>query len=191
MSSTSTATEKPAIPPGRGGAASGSGAPRSHPYRQWKVYRQRHLVIGASREDPATYPKAKAIQSLLEEHLPEARARVARARTRRRLADLLATDQIPILLLSREDAVALAGGRPPFRRSVAIRVLWQFGDLVMVVRPSFPSAHARMLARTFAAHGEPVANSSPTPVHTDVPLHEGLHTASDGQPMPTDAERAE
>ena len=91
MCSTSSATERTVIPGGRAGrrallaAALGGAlllvpgrALLAHtPYRQWKVYRQRHLMIGASREDAATYPKAKEIQGFLEEHLPEASARVA------------------------------------------------------------------------------------------------------------------
>ena len=141
-------------------------------------------MIGASREDAATYPKAKEIQRFLEEHLPEASARVARARTRRRLKDLLATDQIRIVLLSVEDAVALGHGRPPFRSPVAVRTLWRFGGHAMIVRPSFPAAHAWMLARTFEAHGAALAGSSPTPAHAEIPLHEGVRIALGGGPMP-------
>ena len=141
-------------------------------------------MIGASREDAASYPKAKEIQAFLETHLPEASARVARARTRRRLADLLATDQIRIVLLSIEDAVALGRGGPPFRSSVEVRALWRFGDHLMVVRPSFPPAHAWLLARSFADHGSAIAGSSYAPVGGAVPLHEGTRIARDGGPMP-------
>ena len=198
MCSTSSATERTVTRQGRAGrrallAAVLAGAALlgpvrallAHtPYRQWKVYRQRHLMIGASREDPASYPKAKEIQAFLEKHLPEASARVARARTRRRLADLLATDQIRIVLLSIEDAVALGRGSAPFRSPVKVRTLWRFGDHVMVVRPSFPPAHAWMLARMFEEHGEALKGSSPTPAHTEVPFHEGVRVARDGGPMP-------
>ena len=141
-------------------------------------------MIGASREDPASYPKAKEIQAFLEMHLPEASARVARARTRRRLADLLATDQIRILLLSNEDAVALGHGRLPFRSPIAVRTLWRFGDHVLVARPSFPPAHAWLLARTFEEHGVALTGSSPTPAHAEIPLHDGVRIALDGGPMP-------
>ena len=154
------------------------------PYRQWKVYRQRHLRIGASREDAATYPKAKEIQAFLETYLPEASARVARARTRRRLADLLATDQIRIVLVSIADAVALGQGRPPFRSAVEVRTLWRFGEHLMVVRPSFPPAHAWILARTFAEHGAALADSSSATAHVEIALHEGVRIALDGGPMP-------
>ena len=146
-------------------------------------------MIGASREDKASYPKAKEIQAFLETHLPEASARVARARTRRRLADLLATDQIRIVLLSIEDAVALKRGGPPFRSPIEVRTLWRFGDHVMVVRPSFPEAHAWILARTFAEYGAALAESAPVPAHAVIPLHEGVRIALDGGPMPPPPER--
>ena len=198
MCSTSSATERTVIPRGRAGrrallAAALAGAALlvpgqallAHtPYRQWKVYRQRHLMIGASREDEGSYPKAKAIQAFLEMHLPEASARVARARTRKRLGDLLATDQIRIVVLSLGDAVALGRGAPPFRGPVEVRTLWRFGDHAMVVRRSFPPAHAWMLARTFLEHGTTLAGSSPAPAHAEVPLHEGVRTARGGGPMP-------
>ena len=199
MCSTSSATERTVTLQGRAGrrallAAALGGAALlvpgrallAHtPYRQWRVYRQRHLMIGASREDAATYPKAKEIQSLLETHLPEASARVARARTVRRLADLLATDQIRILLLSVESAVALGRGASPFSSPVEVRTLWRFGEHAMVVRPSFPPAHAWMLARTFQEHGAALTGSSPAPAHAEVPLHDGARIARDGGPMPS------
>ena len=141
-------------------------------------------MIGASREDAASYPKAKAIQAFLETHLPEASARVARARTRRRLADLLETDQIRIVLLSVEDAVALGRGGPPFRSPVDVRTLWRFGAHAMVVRPSFPPAHAWILAQTFGEYGEALAGSSASMAHPEVPLHEGVGIALNGGPMP-------
>ena len=150
-------------------------------------------MIGASREDPASYPKAKEIQAFLETYLPEASARVARARTLRRLADLLATDQIRIVLLSIVDAVALARGGPPFRSPVEVRTLWRFGEHAMVVRPSFPPAHAWILARTFEEHGGALAGSSSATAHAEIPLHEGVRIALDGAPMPpppTDARDA-
>ena len=55
----------------------GVGEGQAHtPYSQWKVYRQRHLLIGASREDAPTYPLAKSITAVLNENLPAARATV-------------------------------------------------------------------------------------------------------------------
>ena len=199
MCSTSSATERTVIAQGRAGrrallAAALAGvvslvpgrALLAHtPYRQWKVYRQRHLMIGASREDAESYPKAKEIQAFLETYLPEASARVARARTVRRLADLLATDQIPIVLLSTEDAVALERGGPPFRGPVEVRTLWRFGGHVMVVRPTFPRRMPGCSRGHFWNTARRSPDPSPAPAHAEVPLHEGTRIARDGGPMPS------
>ena len=49
------------------------------PYGLWVVYRKKHLLIGCHRGDPETYVLAKRVVGLLEEHLPAAKSRVARA----------------------------------------------------------------------------------------------------------------
>ncbi len=150
------------------------------PYRQWQVYRQRHLVIGASREDAESYPKAKELQAFLGEHLPEASARVARARTLKRLADLLATDQLKVVLLSLDHAEALMRGRAPFAFAVPdLHALARFGNHVLCARTVFPDAHAWILAWTFAEHGQ-----AERPSGLPVPLHHGVELALAGVPMP-------
>ena len=150
------------------------------PYRQWQVYRQRHLVIGASREDAGSYPKAKELQAFLEEHLPEASARVARARTLQRLADLIATDQLRVLLLSLGDAEALMRGDDPFAYAVPdLRALARFGDHLLCARTEFPDAHAWILAWAFAEH-----DRAGQPAGLPVPVHTGVELALAGEPMP-------
>ena len=42
------------------------------PYRQWQVYRQRHLLIGTSKADSPTYPLGQKIAEVLATHLPGA-----------------------------------------------------------------------------------------------------------------------
>ena len=54
----------------------------------------------------------------------------------------------------------------------------------MIVRASFPAAHAWILAQTFEAHGAGLPGASPAPAHAEVPLHEGVRIARDGDPMP-------
>ncbi len=161
---------------------------RAHtPYRQWKVYRQRHLVIGASREDADSYPRAKALQAFLERQLPEASARVARARTRQRLADLLATDQLKVILLALEDAAALMRGEAPFAAPIPdLAVLGRFGSHVLCVRSSFPVTHAWLLSHAFAEFPGVSA-----PGGLPVPMHPGVQAALAGQPMPEDPAGAE
>lgn len=190
-SSTSSGTE---VPCSRGAPATrrallgaclagalGAVPARAHtPYRQWQVYRQRHLLIGASREDAGSYPKAKAIQAFLAAHLPEASARVARARTLRRLADLVATDQLRVVLLSLADADALTRGDPPFALAVPdLRALARFGGHVLCARSTFPDAHAWILAWTFIDHDRFESTNG-----IAIPLHHGVQLAQRGEPKP-------
>ena len=90
------------------------------PYRQWSVYRQKHLLIGCCRADPPTYPLAKRVAGVLAEWLPESRSRVSRAPDQERLASLITTGQLEVMLFSRGDATALNASRgcrhePPAR----------------------------------------------------------------------------
>ena len=55
------------------------------PWGQWQVYRMRHMLILSVIEDENSYPFSKEIISSLEQVLPEARARPARARGYRRV----------------------------------------------------------------------------------------------------------
>ncbi len=137
-------------------------------------------MIGASREDSESYPKAKAIQAFLNEELPEASAQVARARTLQRLADLVATDQLKVVLLSLADAEALMRGDPPFALAVPeLQALAQFGDHVLCVRSSFPDAHAWILTQTFTEYDQ-----ASEPAGLPVPVHQGVQLALAGEPMP-------
>ncbi len=137
-------------------------------------------MLGASRDQEGSYPAAKALQAFLEEALPEARARVARARTRRRLGDLLATDQIPIILLSPHDAVGLTEGQAPFREPIPdLRVLAHIADYVLCVRSTFPEEHAWILTHALTDHGK-----AGDPNTLPVPVHKGTLAALAGEPAP-------
>ena len=84
------------------------------PYKQWDVYRRKHLLIGANKADPPTYELGKKIAELLAAELPESRARVARAPHAWRLASLLTSDQIQLILLGEQDLQGLRDGRDGF-----------------------------------------------------------------------------
>ena len=69
------------------------------PWGQYHAYRQQHLLIMSTREDVPTYPFSKQLVEFINQELPEASARPARARTFKRVQSLLSTGQIPLLLL--------------------------------------------------------------------------------------------
>ncbi len=147
------------------------------PYRQWQVYRAKHLLIGANKAEPPTYELGKKIAALLETELPESRARVARAPHAWRLASLLTSDQIQLILLDRDDIDALRHGQGGFEAFgvTDLRVLYQFGDYWLVSRPDFPDIHAKLVTQVLAEHGVSIAKrQAPPSENAPAPAHEGI-----------------
>ncbi len=157
------------------------------PYRQWKVYRQKHLLIGTSRGDEWSYPLGQLVATVLSDNLPSSRAQVSRAPDRGRLASLISTGQMPLVILSRADAGALAEGAAPFVEfgGVALRALFRFGDYLLVSRPDFPERHAYLVAGTLAAHAGELPDAAPLAQgEGPLPVHAGALAMSRGQPPP-------
>ena len=157
------------------------------PYRQWKVYRLRHLLIGTSRADAPTYPLGQRVVAVLAKHLPQSSPRVTRARTVSRLGDLIRTQQIRTLLLSRAHARALAAGEKPFAPGapIPVRVLFLFGPHLLVTDAGFPDHHAYQVTATltqYATHLPGAAAPDESLVH--LPSHPGSLAAVRGDPMP-------
>ena len=146
------------------------------PYRQWAVYRRKHLLIGTNKADPPTYELGKKIAALLAEELPESRARVARAPHAWRLASLLTSDQMQLVLLGERDLLGLRDGRDGFEAfgPTLLRALYRFGDYWLVSRPDFPGEHASLVIRTLAEHGAGLAKRQGLPSKDEpVPPHPG------------------
>jgi hypothetical protein len=161
------------------------------PYRQWQVYRQRHLVIGTSRADAPSYALGKRIVFVLLEHLPESSARVTRGPDPWRLASLLTTSQLDVVLLSTEDALALQDGRAPFEAfgATEMRALARLGTHLLLTRPDFPDRHAYLVAMTLGEHGD--ALEAAVEITGDViPAHPGALAYALGAPEPAGPEVA-
>lgn len=162
-----------------------SAAQAHTPYRQWKVYRQRHLLIGASREDTPTYPLAKGIVAALNEHLPNASARVTRARTRYRLGSLFSTDQLQFILVSESDVTDIANGQGDFSEfgPVELGIVYQFGVHLLIARTNVPDHHAWLITRTLMDYGSSIPGAT-TPEKYSSALHPGTRTAIRLEPQP-------
>ena len=157
------------------------------PYGQWQVYRQRHLMIGTSKVDPPSYQIGQRIAGVLVTNLPESSARVARGPDAWRLASLLTSGQIEVVLLRTAETVALRDGRPPFEAFGATRLcsLFAFGDHWLVCRPDFPDRHAYLVVETLAIHGDLTLAGSPAdPARSPVPVHPGALAFLRGEPVP-------
>ena len=70
------------------------------PWGQHEVYRQMHMLIMCSKKDEGAFEFTKNLIIILDEYLPEAKARAARTRDAERLTDLLSTNQIPLAIVS-------------------------------------------------------------------------------------------
>ena len=157
------------------------------PWGQYHAYRQQHLLIMSTREDIPTYPFSKLLIEVINQELPEASARPARARTFKRVQSLLSTGQIPLLLLSKKNARALIQGIGPFRKFGKTKsfVIYNFGDLVLLAEPNFPNRHAWQLTKVFM---DPISSSigakSPLKTRQVADIHEGTMMALNGENIP-------
>ena len=164
------------------------------PYGQWQAYRQGHLMIGTSKEDPASYRIGQRIVGVLATNLPESGAQVARGPDAWRLASLLTSSQIEIVVLSTEDLVALRRGRPPFDAfgPTPLSSLFTFGDYWLVCRPDFPDRHAYLVVETLAIHGDlTLGGGLADPARSPVPVHPGALAFLRGAPLPAPVVAAE
>jgi hypothetical protein len=138
------------------GAAALAAAPSAHahtPYRQWVVYRRRHLLIGCHKRDPTAYARAKAVEARLAAALPEARARTARAPDAARLASLFATDQLHVGLLRAGEAAAMRAGRAPFAPygAVPLTTVGGLGEHLLCAVAGFRDEHVALVMDALAA----------------------------------------
>jgi hypothetical protein len=157
------------------------------PYGQWQVYRRRHLMIGTSKADPPSYPIGQRIVGVLATSLPESSARVTRGPDAWRLASLLTSGQIEVVLLSAGEVVALRQGRPPFEAfgPTQLRSLYTLDDHWLVCRPDFPDRHAYLVVETLAIHGGlSLGGGPPDPARSPVPIHPGALALLRGAPLP-------
>jgi hypothetical protein len=161
------------------------------PYGQWQVYRRRHLMIGTSRADAPTYPLGQRVAEVLATYLPESSARVTRGPDAWRLASLLTSGQIEVVLLTTAALVALRDGSTPFEAFGATRLCslvvfgGQGGAHWLVCRPDFPDRHAYLVVETLAIHGDlTLGGRTPDPATSPVPLHPGVLAYLRGEPVP-------
>jgi hypothetical protein len=160
------------------------------PYRQWILYRQAHLLIFTSRDDPVSDALGERIAARLREVLPESKARVARAPHAARIASLITTGQADIAVLSRANAAALFRREAPFQDSspVALRVLVQTEQYQLVCREDFKDEHAYLVAEALA--GDPKEPKLTVPAialdeASSVPAHAGAVAFARGEKLGT------
>ena len=155
------------------------------PYKQWDVYRRKHLLIGTCRADPESYPLGKRLVAIITDAIPESHARVTRARDQRRLASLITTGQLELIVLRVDEAVRLARGEEPFAEfgPFPLRLLFAIGDRALVCREDFPVRHAWLVSRALG-EGYPAASGLAAAGQGELLLHPGASAYLAGEPTP-------
>jgi hypothetical protein len=157
------------------------------PYRQWQVYRRKHLLIGTSKADAPTYPLGQKIAEVLATYLPESSARVTRGPDPWRLASLLTTGQLEVALLSQSDVAALRDGFAPFEAfgPTELDALFAFEGYLLVCRPDFPAHHAYRVVQTLSEHADLIAGARFVDAAVSpVAIHAGARAYAMGKPVP-------
>jgi TRAP-type uncharacterized transport system substrate-binding protein len=151
-------------------------------------------MIGTSRADAPTYPLGQRVAEVLATYLPESSARVTRGPDAWRLASLITSGQIEVILLSADHVLALRDGQAPFEAFGATRLCSLFvfsdqgGDHWLICRPDFPDRHAYLVVETLATHGDlTLGGRMPDPVASPVPIHPGALAYLRGDPLPAPA----
>lgn len=165
---------------------------RAHtPYRQWKVLRQRFLLVHSSRTDPASDDIAEELVKILDRVLPEARAMVARARDQQRIASLMTTGQAVLSVMRADQAEDLYRRRGEFIDYDGGQLRWlvAIGDYRLVTVASFPRHHAWLVTAALAENGAALGILVPHNgvAHGPMPPHEGALAFANGESL--DAQR--
>lgn len=161
------------------------------PYSQWKIFRQRFLLIHTNREDLAGDAFGDAVAAALLERLPASRAQVARGPTHGRIASLMSTGQADVAVLSTELAWALTRAAPPFQDYVptALNVLVENGRHQLVCVDRFPRHHGYLVAQALMADGAGLGVSIPQRearsalLENHLPTHVGALAFARGEPL--------
>jgi hypothetical protein len=155
------------------------------PYRQWKVMRQRYLLVHSTRTDPRSDEIAEKLVAIMQRVLPEANAMVGRATNEQRVASLLTTGQAVLAVMRQEDARDLFLTRGAFGayQGAQLRLLARVEDRVLMTVESFPAHHAWLVAAALVENAEALSIRVPHSIQGEVPVHAGAASFARGEPL--------
>jgi hypothetical protein len=159
------------------------------PYRQWRVMRERFLMILSSRTDPESDAIAERLAAILQDVLPEANAIVSRAPQEERIASLLTTGQVRLAVMSTTAAMALHHRQGNFRdyEGGKLRVMLEIDGHALVTVDDFPRHHAWLVTSAIAEHAGDlqvtVPDSERSPPDGGIPVHRGSLGYRRGEPL--------
>ena len=146
------------------------------PYRQWKVLRERYLLVHSTRSDAGGDQLAEALVAVLQRVLPQANALVSRTRDEKTLAGLLTTGQAVLAVLRAGEAQEL------YRRDGAmLRRLLSIDGHDLVTVESFPRHHGWLVSAALLENKGALPIKLPEP--GVVPIHPGSKAYAGGEPL--------
>jgi hypothetical protein len=157
------------------------------PYRQWKILRQRFLLVHSTRSDPVSDEIAGRIVEVFDRVLPQAKAMVARAPDEQRVASLMTTGQAVLAVMQADEAADLYLSRGAFGDydGEQLRAVVAIDDHLLVSVASFPRHHAWLVTSALIENGAAPAVRLPDDANAggEVPLHEGAAAFARGEPL--------
>jgi hypothetical protein len=158
------------------------------PYRQWMVYRETHLVIITSRDDPGSDDLGEKLAAIVRTALPDSKAAVARGPRVQRIASLISSRQADVGVVSRPNALAMYRGDPPFAEygPIPLRVLVQDAHYQLVCRDDFLPQHGFLVAEALMESGADLGLSIPgrdAVAAGAIPPHAGALAFAEGEPL--------
>ena len=156
------------------------------PYRQWFVYRARHLIVVTDELRPEAFALASAVASAIAARWPETKAVAAAAKSPLEVVKLLDSGQLDVGLVPAAVAAQALHGQGGFegRGEVPLRAVAALGDDLLVVLASFPRQRAHDIAqalvesRTGSGLGKKTSLRGPA----TIPLHPGALAYYQGAP---------
>lgn len=171
-------------------AAAGTLLPGHSPYRQWYVYRARHLVVVTDEARPGALAIASAVASAIVARWPQTKAVPAAAKTPVEVVKLLSTGQLQVGLLPAAMAVAAYEGRGRFADDgrVPLRAVAVLGGDLLVVLESCDRQRAHDLAQALAESRAlgPLAEKPLLRGPAPIPFHPGALDYFEGRTAPED-----
>lgn len=155
------------------------------PYRQWDIFRKRHLQILTSRSDLEGDSTGDVWVELLLERLPLSQAMISRARDMRRVASLLKTDQAKLAVLSYADAQVMVSGVAGFEEylPMPLQLMLDNGKHVLVARDNLPLHHAFVITATLLEEAKSLGLTVPLEGRFGMSVHPGARSAALGEKL--------
>jgi len=156
-------------------AAAAALLPGHSPYRQWYVYRARHLVVVTDEARPGALAIASAVASAIAARWPETKAVPAAARTPVEVVKLLSSGQLQVGLLPAAEALEAFEGRGRFADDgkVPLRAVAVLGGDLLVVLESCDRQRAHDMAQALAESRDGLAGKPFLRGPAPIPFHPG------------------